>query len=238
MSPLHAPRRGETLSSQVAAQLRAMIINGDWPVGRRIPTEQALTESLDVSRNTVREAVRSLVHSGLLAARPGDGTYVIAGSELEVAIRRRLDTAEPDDVFEVRMLLEQRAAKLAARGATPADLTAIRACLADRDAALADRDDRAFFAADAAFHRAVVRAGHNDLLADLHAHLSQVADSLDIALLSPPGLQYYLDDRDGVNSRHDALFAAIEAGDAALAESITETIVDSAHRAHGKGAGV
>ncbi|GAB3565962.1 FadR/GntR family transcriptional regulator [Spelaeicoccus albus] len=232
MSALHAPRRSETLSAQVAGQLRELIAAGEWAVGRKIPTEQALTESLHVSRNTVREAIRSLVHSGLLQARPGDGTYVLATSELEVAIRRRLDTAKSDDVFEVRMLLEQRAARLAAQNATPDDLAAIRACLTDRDAALAARDDAAFFAADAAFHRAVVRAGHNELLAELHGHLAQVADSLDIALLAPSGLQHYLDDIDGVNSRHDALFAAIEDRNAALAESVTGAIVHSAHVSH------
>lgn len=232
MSALHAPRRGETLSSQVAAQLRDMVSGGEWPVGGKIPTEAELTERLDVSRNTVREAVRSLVHSGLLQARPGDGTYVLATSELDVAIRRRLDTAKTDDVFEVRMLLEQRAAVLAADNATPGDLEAIRVCLAERDLALDARDNAGFFAADAAFHRAVVRAGHNDLLTDLHGHLAQVADSLDIPLLSPPGLQDYLDDADGVNSRHDALFAAIAAGDRTRAASITERIVDGSHTSH------
>lgn len=230
MPALHSPRRGETLAAQVAAQLRDMVAGGDWPVGGKIPTEQELTEQLDVSRNTVREAVRSLVHSGLLRPRPGDGTYVVATNELEVAIRRRLDTAKTDDVFEVRMVLEQRAATLAVENATPDDLLAIRACLDNRDAALEARDSNAFFAADAEFHRAVVRAGHNDLLTELHGHLARVADSLDIPLLSPPGLQYYVDDSDGVNSRHDALFAAIADRDRALAESITERIVDTSHR--------
>lgn len=232
MPTLHAPRRGETLASQVARQLRDMVAGGDWPVGRKIPTEQELTDQLDVSRNTVREAVRSLVHSGLLQPRPGDGTYVVATNELEVAIRRRLDTAKSDDVFDVRMVLEHRAATLAADNATPDDLAAMRSCLSDRDAALEARDHDAFFAADAAFHRAVVRAGHNDLLTELHGHLAHVADSLDIPLLSPSDLQHYVDDDGGVNSRHDALFAAIADGNGTLAASITDHIVTSSQRTH------
>jgi DNA-binding FadR family transcriptional regulator len=47
--------------------LRERITAGEWPVGTRIPPEPALAALLGVGRNTVREAVQSLVHAGLLA---------------------------------------------------------------------------------------------------------------------------------------------------------------------------
>ena len=73
MLNLDAPVRSATLAAQVASQVEALIVSGEWPVGTRIPPENALVSSLGVSRNTVREALRSLVHTGMLA-KPGPAT--------------------------------------------------------------------------------------------------------------------------------------------------------------------
>ena len=61
----------QTRSEQVADQLRDRIAAGEFPVGSLIPTEKDLAEETGVSRNSVREAVRALVHAGMLASRAG-----------------------------------------------------------------------------------------------------------------------------------------------------------------------
>jgi len=86
---LTAPVRSSTLAAQVARQLEDLITSGEWPVGTRIPPESELVARLGLSRNTVREALRSLVHLGMLEARVGDGTYVRAFSELQAPMERR-----------------------------------------------------------------------------------------------------------------------------------------------------
>lgn len=53
------------------------ILKGTYSIGQKIPTEPVLVESLGFSRSTIREAVASLVHDGLLERRQGSGTYVI-----------------------------------------------------------------------------------------------------------------------------------------------------------------
>jgi len=58
-----------TLVGQVTAQIEYMIESGQWRVGEKIPPEPELMVKFDVSRNTLREAVQSLVHIGLLEAR-------------------------------------------------------------------------------------------------------------------------------------------------------------------------
>src|SRR5262249_50494448 len=78
-----------TLSRQVIDEFERLISSGEWPLGEKIPAEPELMAALGVSRNTVREAVRALVHTGLLDARPGDGTYVTATDGLEAALDRR-----------------------------------------------------------------------------------------------------------------------------------------------------
>src|ERR1043165_2392863 len=129
--PLATTRR-TGLVDQVIEQLRTAVAQGDWPLGTRIPTEVELGEQLGVGRNTVREAVRALAHTGLLEVRQGDGTYVRATSEVSGAIRR-LCGSELREVLQVRRMLEVEAARLAATDHTDEELANLRALHTQRD---------------------------------------------------------------------------------------------------------
>lgn len=173
MSPLASPQR-TPLVDQVIAQLRAQITSGEWPVGSRIPTEPELVEQLGVARNTVREAVRALAHSGLLDIRQGAGTFVRTTSELAAVMRRRYGDAHLSDLRELRRALEVEAARLAARRRTDADLRAVDAALDRRERAWESGDVEAFVEADSALHHALVSAAGNTALLDLYADLGDV----------------------------------------------------------------
>ncbi|OXM65571.1 FadR/GntR family transcriptional regulator [Amycolatopsis sp. KNN50.9b] len=164
--PLATTRR-TGLVDQVIGQLRDAIAEGEWAIGQRIPTEAALAESLAVGRNTVREAVRALAHSGLLEVRQGDGTYVRATSEVSGAIRR-LCGSELREVLGVRRALEVEAARLAATVRTEEELATITELLDQRDEAYRGEDIETYVRADTEFHLAVVRASHNALLTELY----------------------------------------------------------------------
>src|SRR3954464_2676134 len=123
------------LIEQVIEQLREQISAGTWAIGSRIPTESELPRLLGVGRNTVREAVQSLVHAGLLERRQGSGTYVLSRSELAVTMGRQIADARQRDVVEVRRALEVEAARLAARRRTPVDSSALRERRDERAAA-------------------------------------------------------------------------------------------------------
>ncbi|MGE0217172.1 FadR/GntR family transcriptional regulator [Mycolicibacterium sp.] len=167
--PLTTTRR-TGLVEQVIEQLRRSVVDGEWPIGGRIPNETVLAESLGVGRNTVREAVRALSHAGILEVRQGDGTFVRATSEVSGALRR-LCGVELRHVLQVRRALEVEGARLAAVHATPADIAELRTLLAHRDACQAGDDNDAFARADAAFHLAVVRASGNQILTELYRGL-------------------------------------------------------------------
>ncbi|MFC0039464.1 FadR/GntR family transcriptional regulator [Actinomadura rayongensis] len=213
---LQAARRS-SLVEQVIDQMRAEIASGAWPLGGRIPAEPALVEQLGVGRNTVREAVRALTHAGLLAGRQGDGTYVIATSELSGAVRRRLATAELIEILEVRRGLEVEAARLAAVRRTDADIAAIDAALVRRDAAFAAGDRDAFVDADLAFHTAVVDATHNRVLTDLYRDFGAALK------LSIGGAGEALDHTD---VPHEPIAAAVRAGDASAAAAAAQSCLD------------
>jgi len=213
-----------TLVEGVISRLEELICSGEWPVGFRIPAEPELVRALGVSRNTVREAVRALVHAGLLDPRPGDGTYVRADTGLDAALGRAARRWGAIDALEVRTMLERDAARLAARRRDDADVAAIETAL--KRVAEAG-DDRAFVEADAAFHEAVVAAAHNTVLTELYAHLAApLRESVTEALRA---------DSNAHDPSHATLARAISAGDAAAAERAATTLLMVAFAAVGAG---
>jgi DNA-binding FadR family transcriptional regulator len=207
-----APRSGgrQTLVRQVIDQLRANIASGEWPLNSKIPTEPQLVAALGVGRNTIREAVRALVHAGVLECRQGSGTYVISTDELSGMVTRRLATAETADTVEVRRAFEVEGARLAALRRTPEDLAALDRALADREAAWRSGRVADFVEADVMLHNVILAAAHNAMLAELYASVgaamrATVAQSVG-GELSP---DRYVD--------HSKLVDAIRAGDPARA---------------------
>ena len=148
------------------------LAEGVWPVGSRIPTEPELAELLGISRNTVREAVRVLLFAGLLEVRQGVGTYVRARVSPADAMRA-ISRASLRDQLEVRAMLEENCARLAARHASPADLDAIRHTLRERGDWRPDEPLEAFVLRDMAFHLAVADASGNAALAELYRYFSR-----------------------------------------------------------------
>ncbi|MEU1670474.1 GntR family transcriptional regulator [Streptomyces roseifaciens] len=177
MKRISAPRRTAILSAQLVESLRSHIENGGWPVGTRIPPEQALIEELGVGRSTLREAIGALVHLGLLEPRAGDGTYVRSSSELQSVMARRAGSAKRDDVLELRTVLEEYASGAAALRRSDGQVHQLRELLADAEAATAGEDASAATAVDALFHRSAVRASGNDLLIEVYDYLGTALTS-------------------------------------------------------------
>ncbi|MFC8914380.1 FadR/GntR family transcriptional regulator [Streptomyces sp. NPDC057116] len=190
-----------SLVDAVVEQLRAQLTDGAWAVGDRIPTEHELAEQLGVGRNTVREAVRVLVHAGLLESRQGNGTFVRSTAD-PAAVLRTVRAAGALDVLELRIALETEAARLAALRRDTHDLLRLRAALATlREEGDRDAD------ADLAFHRAVVEATHNAAFTEVYRFFSaQVHESLVASLGDHEMPAIDLD-------AHEALVVAVEAGD-------------------------
>ncbi len=216
--PLTSLRRSPLVELAVS-QLREQVLSGQWPVGGRLPAETELAQRLEVGRSTVREAVRALVHAGLLETRQGSGTYVRSvtpGADWEPRLRR----AAVLEAYEVREALEVQAARLAASRRTEADVETLAACLAERERARGD--DARFVEADLAFHRAIVAAAHNPLLAEMFDSFAAVLREALIAIRLDHDAQSAVAD-----AAHARLAAAIEAGDAAAAAQATHDQLDA-----------
>src|SRR6478735_4745499 len=120
------PVRRVGLIDQVAARFQEEIASGRWPVGERIPVEADLVAAFGVGRNTVREALQSLVRAGLLSREQGRGTFVIASTELPGSLVRELSGGSRHHYLELRLALDSTAASLAALRRTSADVERLR----------------------------------------------------------------------------------------------------------------
>ncbi|MCM2290727.1 FadR family transcriptional regulator [Allorhizobium sp. BGMRC 0089] len=163
MQPLHRTNLADT----AAEQIRDALAEGRWSVGEKLPNEQALSQMLQVSRGTVREAVRVLVAESLLETRQGSGTYVLSLKPKAAVLDAALHASLLDRV-EARLALEVEGARLAAARVKPETARQLHALLDQRGEAADDPDRAAFIARDLAFHRAVIAAGQNRALLDLY----------------------------------------------------------------------
>ncbi|KAB2681051.1 FadR/GntR family transcriptional regulator [Brucella tritici] len=160
----------KTLTDSATQALRGEITSGRWTIGDQLPNEAALSATLDVSRGTVREAVRALVAQGMLETRQGSGTYVRSTADTARSLDRIRHTSLRDR-FETRAVLETEAARLAALRITSKGIVHLEKMLAQRG----NRDelDRATFVArDFAFHEAIVAASGNSALIEVYAFFS------------------------------------------------------------------
>lgn len=205
-----------SLVEQVAEQIESLISEGHWAVGEKIPPEMVLMEQFDVSRNTLREAIRALVHAGLLETKQGSGTVVKAVNTLGVALERHAKKAAMLETLDVRFALEKQAAKLAAKRFEEVDFTNMHAALKACQQA-ADIEDRvAFIQADILFHSSIVEASGNRLLCDLYKPLFDVVyDFIEQMIELEKDLLYD-------HELHVELVRAIEAGNVEAAAAIVD----------------
>jgi len=152
------PRR---LYRQIADQISAMIGEGEYVPGSRLPPERDLAKQLGVSRPSVREALIALEVEGLLDVRVGSGIYVTDPGK-----RRQRDALQGDsgpfEVIRARVLIEGECASLAAKNANPAQLRALRA--AHANVIKESKRDHNPLAADRLFHMSIAEAGGNSAL--------------------------------------------------------------------------
>lgn len=162
-----------TLVEQVASQIEELIGKGHWAVGDKLPPEMELMEEFGVSRNTLREAIRALVHAGLLETKQGSGTVVCSTSSLGVALNRHFEKSSLIETLEVRLALEREAAQLAAKRRSEADVEELQECIDRCRDAAENKDLEAFISADITFHQMIIKAAKNQVLLNLYEHMTE-----------------------------------------------------------------
>jgi DNA-binding FadR family transcriptional regulator len=189
------PLTKTNLADTAIEAIRGEIFSKRWAVGEKLPNEATLSETLSVSRGTIREAVRALASQGLLETRQGSGTYVLSTTDaaLPLTMARR---AGLRDLFEARCALDVEAARLAALRQTPATLATLRTLLAQRGN-FEGGDKAAFIKRDLAFHQAVIAASGNRAMVEIYDFFSaSIAETIEATLgadIPEPDMQAHAD---------------------------------------------
>jgi len=226
MGQAHAvidPVRPTSACELVVEQLRRAIHLGRFLAGDKLPPERELAKQLGVSRTTVRDAVKILEGHGLVQSKRGaaGGLTVLKQNTnvLEKSLAGRLKAIEA--IYDYRLAIECSTARLASARRSKSDLAALARQIkrmgelatprpeVDESQAMATVSQ--FMAVDSEFHLGIARAARN-------GYFLAAIEEARAAMFLPIGAVFRRLE-DNANAYHEAIFAALEAGDADAAEA-------------------
>lgn len=162
------PIHQEKLSKGVVRQIEGLILRGILRPGERLPSERELSDRMNVSRPSLREALSDLQERGLLVSKAGAGVYVaeVLGSAFSPAIVTLFATHEEAvfDYIDFRRDMEGLAAARAAHLGSDTDIAVINTIFEKMEAAHSKRNPTEEAHLDAEFHLAIIEASHNIIM--------------------------------------------------------------------------
>ncbi|WP_159596200.1 FadR/GntR family transcriptional regulator [Hydrogenophaga sp. BPS33] len=168
--PHFQPVTGARPAAEIIEQVRSMLRSQELQSGDRLPPERELAEQLQVSRNTVRQALRSLQEQGLLEIRHGPAGGAVIRSNGGTAVEAvlgdlfSLGTIRPQDLTEVRVLIGTEVVHLACQRASEAEFDQLEANVAAAEEAIRQNDLARRTELNLEFHKLLARMTGNALL--------------------------------------------------------------------------
>jgi DNA-binding FadR family transcriptional regulator len=168
---------------RIVEQVEEALARGELAPGQRLPSERELVAQFEVSRSTVREALRVLESNGVVRSRPGDpnGPEILPFSQS--ALRKqmvrlaRVEELTLSELIGFRMIMDGAATQVASVLRTPEQLAEMEETLVTMRAAI-DVDFEAFSEADLAFHDVIAKISRNSLIQTCNEVVRGVALSL------------------------------------------------------------
>jgi GntR family transcriptional repressor for pyruvate dehydrogenase complex len=219
--------RRKKVWEEAADQIQALIVEGYWEQGERLPGEVELASQFGISRSALREAIRQLSSMGLIEVKHGEGNYVSYPS-LETLLPSFVPMllSEREDILaimEARDMIEVRTAGLAASRATEDELERLEILL---DTMVLHKGNPSSFAkADHEFHRQIALATKNKVII-------KIFDAIDVFLVKQ---QLEIVEYEGAFERgikdHQSILRAIAARDVGKATEAMQRHMDNTHKA-------
>jgi GntR family transcriptional regulator, transcriptional repressor for pyruvate dehydrogenase complex len=201
------PVRRVNLTAQLIESLKAYMVENNLTPGSRLPTEKELTARFGVSRNILREALKSLQAVGLIEIRVGDGTYVkdfdystIMSHISSVLARKRQDLKH---FIEARLVVEVGALELVVAGIKDEDIARLEEIAARYYSAPTQEEG---IELDLVFHRSLLEIARNPILTEFGSFLVKFFMEAHFFIGGPHS-------RPQTSSSHRELIAALKARD-------------------------
>ncbi|WP_233839196.1 FCD domain-containing protein [Paraburkholderia sp. ZP32-5] len=201
----------QTVLLQTTMKLREAIMDGHFPPGTRL-VESTLCEMTNVSRTTIREALRRLESERLIVNVPNRGPSVAVITPLEA-----------DQIYHVRKMLEGEAAALFTREATAEDITRLEHALRDFESAVKQHQPTERIRATSAFYEIILTGCGNKIIQEILASLLARINVLRAKSMANEGRDWHSADE------MRGIFEAIRRRDPIAARAAAELHVNAAH---------
>ncbi|MCR8633289.1 MULTISPECIES: FadR/GntR family transcriptional regulator [Paenibacillus] len=203
----------------IADQIKEQIINGTLKPGEKLPSTKELSESFQVGRSTLREALSALKAMGLVEIHQGEGSYVrsIESQDVDLPVFDSLlmNRETVIELIEARKALEISNAALAADKRTDEDIAKFEAVLKNMEDFLGNEEEGE--RSDMLFHLTLAEASHNSIMARM---IDSISTQMQTAIRETRRLQMYSSKTVSKQlwEEHKAIFEAIRDQDTAGAE--------------------
>ncbi|MGX1591504.1 FadR/GntR family transcriptional regulator [Glutamicibacter sp. NPDC055491] len=210
----------------IVSSIESQVLSGELKIGDHLPGERELVTQFEVSRSSVREAMRVLESNGIVASRPGDPRGAVVLSPTSAPLRKmisRLATTSSSslaDLLIYRMTMESSANSLAATRRSDADLLKLEKAMA-RMRAARSQSQSAFSQADLDFHDVIAQASGHALLQITGEAVRQSIEQLITSSIEQSSDDEALMQR--TLDHHHEVFMAIQKRDAHLAEHLARS---------------
>jgi GntR family transcriptional repressor for pyruvate dehydrogenase complex len=171
------PVTKKRLSESVVENIKEFIEKNNLEVGSKLPPEQELSKRFQVGKASIREALRMLEITGVVAVKPGKGIYVNAiTGDLVVPLSTCVSTKKDTILkhFEARLIIEPEIAALAARRISPEDIRIIEQNI-EIQQSFSESEIAAIIRTDIEFHGLIAESAKNETLTMLFNSIARIS---------------------------------------------------------------
>ncbi|MBO0799465.1 MAG: FadR family transcriptional regulator, partial [Blastocatellia bacterium] len=166
LSAAMAPIDRVGITELVVERIKELLARGELKAGSRLPPERELADMLNISRPSLRTALKALSVMGIIHAKPGAGTYIADSLPAIFTEPMRfmtlINNTSIEELFEARRIIEAGLAELAAERASADDVQSLNYELDGMRATTADPEN--FLMHDVRFHQAIAHTANNKVM--------------------------------------------------------------------------
>lgn len=207
-----SPVKSTKIYEMVMEQIKDIVKKGELKSGDKLPSERDLCDKLEVSRASIREALKALQMLGLIEAKHGEGNFInenFENSLLEpLSIVFLLLGSKGGDVTELRKIIEPETAALAAKNITNEQLIELKGIMEELNDTL---DAEVSASLDKSFHYKIAQASGNHLISTVMFSISSLIEKY-IESSKVHNLN-----KEMIKIHHEEIWRALETHDAAAA---------------------
>ncbi|MBV1757284.1 MAG: FadR family transcriptional regulator [Dethiosulfatibacter sp.] len=168
----------KNISQIVIEQIQKMIMSGELKVGDKLPPERELTETLNIGRPALREALKGLEAIGFINKVHGHGNYVANNLENSLfkplSLSFKLSNGKMEDILTLRVLVENHTVIEAAKNATEKDIIKLTDAVNNMITS-ENVDEKIYY--DKLFHYEIAKISNNMLIINLLDSISYLMDA-------------------------------------------------------------